>query len=167
MISDAKFEYAVTFVLSHEGGYSDQAEDRGGSTKYGISQAQYPNLDIPNLTEEDAKAIYYRDFWNHQRYEDIADLLVAAKVFDLSVNMGPHEAILILQKALNVLVANTSNISEDGILGSGTINAVNTTDCTALLNQIKILATEYYTNIVTNHPSELKFLAGWIRRAYA
>ena len=32
-------------------------------TKYGISARAYPNVDIVNLTQEDALALYYRDYW--------------------------------------------------------------------------------------------------------
>ena len=39
-------------IIKAEGAeYTDDPVDRGGKTKYGISQKRYPNLDIKNLTE--------------------------------------------------------------------------------------------------------------------
>jgi len=40
------FERAVTHVLLHEGGYSNDPNDPGGETQYGISKRAYPNEDI-------------------------------------------------------------------------------------------------------------------------
>lgn len=63
------------FVRKWEGGYSDNPEDHGNwtggqkgvgelkGTKYGISAASYPQLDIRNLTMAEADAIYFRDYW--------------------------------------------------------------------------------------------------------
>lgn len=33
-INDERFEYAVSFVLAHEGGYSNDIDDDGGETKF-------------------------------------------------------------------------------------------------------------------------------------
>jgi lysozyme family protein len=62
----ADFNKSVKIVLQHEGAFSDQAADRGGKTMYGISQRQYPDLDIANLTEEQAREIYRRDYWQEE-----------------------------------------------------------------------------------------------------
>lgn len=63
------------FVLAQEGGYQNNPDDPGNwtggekgvgelkGTKYGISAASYPNLDIRNLALSDAIAIYRRDYW--------------------------------------------------------------------------------------------------------
>src|SRR5690606_28008981 len=59
-VTDERFRRAVEVVLKHEGGYVNNPSDPGGETKYGISKRSYPELDIANLTQEDAIAIYYR-----------------------------------------------------------------------------------------------------------
>ena len=63
------------FVARWEGNYTDNPEDHGNwtggkkgvgelkGTKYGISAASYPHLDIRNLTMQQADDIYYRDYW--------------------------------------------------------------------------------------------------------
>lgn len=37
ILSDERFEHAVSFVLAHEGAYSNDIDDDGGETKYGTS----------------------------------------------------------------------------------------------------------------------------------
>ena len=98
--NDWKFVQAVEAVLNHEGGYVNDPDDPGGETKWGISRRSYPSLDITNLTREDAIAIYYRDWWRRYKYDLIEDAAVAAKVLDLSVNMGPSQAHKILQREI-------------------------------------------------------------------
>lgn len=69
------FERAMEFLARWEGGYQANPEDHGNwtggkkgvgelkGTKFGISAASYPHLDIANLTFDEAKAIYRRDYW--------------------------------------------------------------------------------------------------------
>src|SRR5207244_1797640 len=93
------FERAVARVLGDEGGYADNPSDPGGETKFGISKREYPQLDIAALTRADAIAIYYRDWWQRYRYSELPGP-IAAKVFDLAVNIGPAHAVRCLQRAL-------------------------------------------------------------------
>ena len=52
------FNEIIEKVLEHEGGYVNDPTDLGGETKYGITKRFYPNVDIKNLTIEQAKEIY-------------------------------------------------------------------------------------------------------------
>ena len=74
---DIKFDLAILHILNFEGGLSNHTNDRGGTTKFGISKKSYPNLDISNLTLEQAKDIYKRDYWQPYPYKDIVDIDVA------------------------------------------------------------------------------------------
>ena len=56
------FALALELVLSAEGGYVDHPDDRGGPTKYGISQVAHPNVNIQELTFEDARSIYWQAY---------------------------------------------------------------------------------------------------------
>ena len=66
MERDERFEAMIDFVLQWEvvkdrqGNViaEDDPDDPGGLTKYGIDQRSHPNVDIRNLTEEEAKDIY-------------------------------------------------------------------------------------------------------------
>jgi lysozyme family protein len=110
------FEQAVALVLKHEGGYSNDPKDPGGETRYGISKRAYPDVDILRLTEDEAKAIYRRDYWDTLRPDELPQEL-AICVFDCAVNMGRDKAIRLLQRACGV--------AQDGVMGGNTIAAAN------------------------------------------
>ncbi|NOU11403.1 MAG: hypothetical protein HOO98_15500 [Nitrospira sp.] len=88
----ADFTKAVEGVLQREGTFSDQLTDRGGKTNYGISQKQYPNLDLASLTRERAIEIYRRDYWQPQ-FDKIASQKVAFAPFR-SLTAYPSHGIL-------------------------------------------------------------------------
>ena len=116
----ADFEAAIVKTLINEGGakVTDDPEDRGGLTKFGISQRSYPNVDIRNLTEQQAKEIYKRDFWDKVKADDIQSQEMAENLFDTAVNMGPRTASRLAQLALDIEPI-------DGIIGQKTIAALN------------------------------------------
>ena len=151
----ANFENAVEITLKNEGGLVDNPSDPGGLTKFGISQRSYPNVDIKNLTVEDAKAIYLRDFW---RFGGINDQQVADKLFDMVVNIG-HTAIKLIQKAVGFS-------QQDGVYGPVTETAINSFTPGTLLPVYKGLLADHYAAIANANPAETKFLHGWLNRAY-
>jgi hypothetical protein len=59
----ANFDRAFELVIGLEGAYTDDPDDPGGPTKYGIAQNYNPEVDVKNLTLERAKEIYYRKYW--------------------------------------------------------------------------------------------------------
>jgi lysozyme family protein len=94
------FDQAFTRLIDSEGGYNNNnPNDPGGETNWGIAKRSYPNVDIKNLTREDAAAIYLRDFW--QPLGDAPDA-VKFQVFDFAVNSGIQTAIRKLQAAIGV-----------------------------------------------------------------
>lgn len=106
---------AIKFTLSYEGSrLTNDPNDLGGETKYGIAKTHYPNEDIPNMTEERAKMIYRRDFWDAIMGDSLPAKL-AACVFDAAVNQGPVTAVKMLQDMLDVSV--------DGTVGPQTLKA--------------------------------------------
>lgn len=159
-----KFERAVARVLENECGYTNDPYDSGGETKYGISKRSYPNLDIRNLTLDGAKLIYYRDFWEPQKYKDFDSDELAEKVFDLAVNMGSARANELLQRALRAV---GNPVKEDGIIGKITLTAINASNEKALLAALKSEAAGYYRSIVTKNSNQSRFINGWLNRAYA
>jgi lysozyme family protein len=110
------FETAVELTLQYEGGYVPPGTlDPGGETNFGISKHSYPNLDIKNLTRDDAIAIYKKDFWDKMNFDQLPED-ISGLVFDAAVNQGPHVATLILQRA--------AGVTDDGIIGPVTLAAV-------------------------------------------
>jgi lysozyme family protein len=158
---DEKFLSAIDKTLEHEGGYVNDPHDPGGETNYGISKRSYPNLDIKHLTREQAIEIYHRDWWDRYGYGRIDNAELAAKVFDLAVNMGPRRAHKLLQQAINRCTE--ADLMVDSRIGPKTIAAVNACPGKGLLLGIlKGLAIEFYESL--NKP---RYLKGWTRRALA
>ncbi len=85
------FDSAFAIVVGLEGGYVSDPKDPGGETKWGISKRAYPDLDIANLTLEEAKAIYQRDYWDLCGC-DSYPWDRALCLFDCAVNQGPSFA---------------------------------------------------------------------------
>ncbi len=161
--TDQIFQQAILVVLRHEGGYVNNPKDPGGETKYGISKRTYPNLDIKNLTIDQATDIYYRDWWTHFTYNQITNSAVATKVFDTSVNLGASRCHKLLQRCLQV--NGFANIVDDGNLGPKTFAAVNACDATVLLTAFRQAQANYYNALVAAHPEDQQFLKGWLSRA--
>lgn len=83
---------ALKFTLKWEGGYVNDPDDPGGETKWGISKKSYPDLDIKNLTNEQALMIYAKDYWNPLGCDNIVFPFNVA-VFDTAVNCGTQRAL--------------------------------------------------------------------------
>lgn len=178
LIIDDSFARAVNIVLQHEGGYANEQGDRGGPTRYGISlrflqsmpdgdidkDGDIDEQDVESLTRDQAIDFYWREFWLKFNYGKLADWKLAAKIFDLSVNMGPSRAHRLLQQALQSL---GFKVAADGKLGSATFRAANSAPRDALLSAVRSEAAGYYRLIAHINPDQQKFLEGWLRRAYA
>lgn len=103
-IEVAAFDVAVAFTLSKEGGFVDHPLDKGGPSKYGISQNAYPHLDIKNLTVEQAKDIYYADYWLKARCY-LHDYPKNLCLFDIAVISGVGRALAMREMdALSLVV---------------------------------------------------------------
>lgn len=81
------FDDAIGPLLAREGGFVDNPADRGGATKFGISQRAHPGLDIANLTEADARAIYRREYWDGIGADKLPPAM-RELAFDSAVNHG-------------------------------------------------------------------------------
>lgn len=93
-----KFYPSLEFVLKWEGGYVNDPDDPGGETKWGISKRYHPDLDIKNLTPEQAASIYHEKYWLPVGC-DMLDLPLCTVAFDTAVNLGPARAVEFLEKA--------------------------------------------------------------------
>ena len=95
------FDKAVEFVLQHEGGYSNDPNDPGGETHWGISKRSYPSLDIKNLTKTQAVEIYRKDYWLKNDCDKMSYPLDIF-VFNCAVNCGSGLVENILKNTNNV-----------------------------------------------------------------
>lgn len=118
-ISASNFDRAFAMVVGIEGNYlspeaAARQKDPGGETKFGLSKRANPDLDIANLTIEQAKSVYRKRYWDAVRGDELPYPLCAF-VFDAAVNQGTDAAIRMLQKTLG--------LSPDGVLGGQTLAA--------------------------------------------
>ena len=158
------FNKAIEIVFKNEGEYSNNSNDSGGETKYGISKSAYPNLDIKDLTKDKAREIYFQDYFKKSSAHLIVDEDLAIKFFDLVVNLGQVQATKNLQRALKIF---SPNIKDDGILGSLTLNAINSLNklqSFGLLCSLKTETAYFYKSIATG--KNAIFLKGWLNRLY-
>jgi lysozyme family protein len=153
----AQFNQAIETVLSHEGGYVDHPDDPGGETKYGISKRSYPDLDIKNLTIEEAKEIYHRDFWEPIKGDSIQSQDVATNLLDYAVNAGVRRASRTIQKL--------TGAAQDGRIGPQTLEAISRHDGLNLNLRLVLDRVEFYTELAAKRSEFRAFLVGWIRRA--
>jgi lysozyme family protein len=180
MNDDDGFAAALAIVLKHEGGYQAMPDDPGNwtqgkigagelkGTKFGISAAAYPTLDIAALTEAEAAAIYRRDWWDRFGLGRLP-APIAAKLFDAAVNIGMDAAVRALQRALRAAGASTGSVRivEDGKLGPATISAIGAIAADTLLPALREALAGHYRVIAAKNPTQAGFLNGWLARAYS
>lgn len=123
----SNFESIFELVSGHEGDLTTNATDPGNwtggaigagacrGTKFGISAAAYPELDIVNLTFDEAKALYRRDYWQRIAGDHLPPSL-ALLVLDAAINNGVGRAVRWLQEICHV--------PQDGIPGPRTLEAI-------------------------------------------
>ena len=151
------FDEIIEKVLEHEGGYVNDPKDLGGETKYGITKRFYPDIDIKNLTIEQATEIYKKDYWDKNKVESLPQNLWHI-YFDMCVNMGKRTAVKVLQRAA---VNKGRDIEVDGGLGPMTIGALKGVE----LDRVRAFRVKYYVDLITARPEQEKFYLGWFRRA--
>lgn len=105
------------------GGEKGKGELKG--TKWGISAAAYPALDIPSLRWDKVQEIYARDYWSAIRGDDLPPRL-ALLVFDAAVNQGTEAAAKLLQSMLNRHFR--AGLTVDGVIGPATVAAARSFD---------------------------------------
>lgn len=166
-----KFNCAINVVLEHEGGLSDNPNDRGGITNFGISKqfvidnnlSDDPYFFVKRLTKNDAIAIYRRYIWDKYHYVLFADVQIATKVFDMTVNSGPHESHILLQRSINDM--SHDQLLVDGICGVKTIASANALPPSFLHQKLREKQEQFYRELVENMPSYRIFLDDWLKRA--
>lgn len=167
----ADFRDALKVILIHEGGakYTDLKNDPGGATKYGISlrflkgegvdidhDGDIDADDVRGLTEEDAERLYATFFWAPMHCDSFVQP-VAAKLFDVSVNVGTRRGTILAQRA--------ALVTDDGLLGPQTIRAIQALPAGVFIENMARVQADFYDGIVATKPSSAEFLEGWKVRA--
>lgn len=166
-------------LLEREGGYVNHAADRGGPTRFGITEAVarahgYAGA-MADLPREEAAAIYRRLYWLRPRFDQVAErsAALAAELFDTGANMGPAVAATFLQRALTALNRNGRDypdLTPDGRIGPRTLAALDAFletrgkagGETVLLRALEALQGERYLRLAERRPANEAFLYGWL-----
>ena len=153
----ANFLLAIDKILENEGLLSNDPDDTGKLTKYGISQKTYPNKDIVNLSLDRAKELYKRDYWDKVKGDAIYSQKVAESIFDFAVNGGVATSSKLAQRVVGA--------DDDGIIGSNTIAMINSFSEEKFIPLFTIEKIKRYRKICLNDPTQKKFFFGWVSRA--
>ena len=173
----AEFSKAVDVVLRHEGGFIEDPDDPGGATNFGLSRRWLTEqgidlgrgpgiatvLDIKLMTIERAKQLYYDQIWKPHGLSFILDQIVATKVFDMVVNMGPGQAFKLVRNAF--IDYREWDMPRTGLLDSQLLEALNTIQPYRILPAIKKEQERFYRVLVHLKPRLERFLNGWLKRA--
>lgn len=150
-MSQQDFRKAFTLLIENEKGYVNHPEDPGGETNWGISKKSYPDLDIKNLTVEQARDIYYQDYWLVCNC-DLFQYALAFEVLDAAVNHGTTKAIMLVQQA--------AGVADDGELGPITVAAIKATSPEDMLLRFQ----GYRLRFLTKLKKWDTFGRGWANR---
>lgn len=167
-----RFDKAFEYTMPFEGwdAYTNDPDDKGGATKYGITvrtltairfdvdgDGDVTENDVKSLTYSQAKDILKRKYWDMIQADSIESERIAIKLFDCAVNMGPARATRIAQEALNDL---RYGLVVDGLMGPKTLSALNGSDEDVFFLFLVSRLEQFYVGL-----NQRKFLKGWLRRA--
>ena len=174
------FNLAFRYVVLNEGEQSNHPTDRGGLTRWGITEYQAKNhrclehpegIDVRKVDLALAKHIYLEDYWE---FSGIKSPQVAVKLFDYGVNFGVRTAVKLAQETVNSM--GKAKLTVDGILGKLSADAINAIDPQRFLDQLEIHADDRYWSIIYNSlvarfgkkevdKTQAVFGRGWFRRS--
>lgn len=158
------------FVLPHETVFKPRSKwgnydfatwenvsgDAGGVTKFGIDQRSHPTTNIKALTINQARDIYWFEYW----LPSMAEQMPAGYgevLADIRINGGNGPRML--QQALN---RHGAGLTVDGKIGPKTIAAMQADGRIGLLEFLKVRQERYER--LAKKPTLKKFLAGWTQR---
>ena len=160
-----RFERIFDYLLKVEGGYSDDKNDKGGKTKFGIIEEEARDFgykgNMQDLTIDFAKNIYLKKYYLGNKLDKVVDDKVALSICDWAVNSG-RNGTKNAQIAINQLT--NANLDVDGIIGSKTLDALNAVDSGKFLEVYHNLQRLYYKGKVEADKTQEDFLAGWLNR---
>lgn len=167
----------ITKLIEVEGGYSNDKNDSGGETCWGITVAVarafgYAGA-MATMPQSIARTIYAERYWHQPRFSDVAALSmgIAEELLDTGVNMGTGIAGRFLQRALNTLNQEGRTFPDmtvDGAIGNLTIaalkahlNARGKPGEGVLLRMLNGQQSVRYMEIAEARASQESFMYGW------
>lgn len=153
------YHKCIETILHHEGGYVNHPSDPGGETNLGVTKRVYEDWggtkDMKDLTVEDVKPIYKKNYWDRVKGDDLPAGLDLC-VFDFGVNAGTGRS----AKYLQTMIGTTA----DGGIGPNTLRAlgnyVEEVGVEGAIRNFQQARQEYYESLSTFET----FGRGWTRR---
>ena len=174
------FDQIIEIIIESEGGYSDHPADRGGKTKYGITERVARENgykgNMMTLLLPVAKEIYKKEYWDKIKGDSIIknNAKIAYILMDIAVNMGVYRSSKIFQEALNLCKKkqelHIDDLVVDGKIGTKTITCLDKileydhTQNTEIPKLLLFFQMKRYNKIVSKNPSQKVFLKGWLNR---
>lgn len=158
---------ALKYLLDEEGGWSNNPNDRGGKTMWGVTQGTYnayrkakklPAQSVAKITQPEARDLYDTMYWQVASCDKLP-WPISYLAFDAAVNSGPSRAKQWVQKGLGV--------AADGAIGPGTLAAAQSAVADgdgAKIYGIVAARADFLADLVKSTPSQATFLKGWWRR---
>lgn len=159
----ANTELLKPFILKWEGGFVDNPRDRGGATNKGITMATFRQFygqdatveQLKCITDEQWLHIFKTGYWDKWRADRIKSQSIANILVDWVWTSGVH-GIRIPQQMLG--------ITSDGIVGTKTLEALNTREPAGLFKEIHDRRIKFVEGIVERNPGQACFIKGWKNR---
>ncbi|WP_375272034.1 glycoside hydrolase family 108 protein [Sphingomonas sp.] len=168
----------IDATIGKEGGYSNHPADKGGPTRWGVTEqvarAYGYAGDMRVLPRATAFDIYLKRYWTEPRFADVAAVYpeLGPEMFDTGVNMGTSIPGAFLQRALNLLnrgATDYPDIAADGRIGTMTIAALKKFAAVrgaaggkVLLKTIDGFQLGRYADITEARPANEAFFYGWV-----
>lgn len=172
------FDESFSRVVGIEGHYSNDPNDAGGETAFGVTAAVArrfgyvgPMASMPLGVAQD---IYRRGWWDRMHLEEVTNVAgarIADELFECGVNVGQFVAGRFLQRALNAFNVRGTQYPDllvDGDIGAKTIDALRAFITrrkvlgeTVLLNALNSQQGVYYIERGEARPANEDFVFGW------
>ena len=159
-----RFEKFLNYIFEVEGGFTDNENDRGGATNFGITEEEAREFgyagDMRNLTKDFAKNIYLKKYYLGNKLDKVINNKVALSIFDWAVNSGRRG----IKKAQIVANKFGANLIIDGIIGNKTLEAINSINPEVFLKEYHEMQRAFYKNLAMKDSTQEDFLKGWLNR---
>ena len=159
------FTYALERTMAFEGGWSNHPSDRGGRTKYGVTQGTLDAYNdrmgraiaLSRLTPDQAADVYWIMYWLEMRIDKLPSI-VQGLMFDWSVHAG-FFAIRSMQRHVKT--------KADGAIGPVTLAALDKfifDKGNGIVRALAIRRMKHLCRLVRRDRKQGDFIVGWFDR---
>jgi len=163
-------------IIEVEGGYTNNPNDSGGPTRFGITEAVAREHgytgSMKDLPRQVAFDIFSHAYWAAVKADDLLKLseAITAEVVDTGINCGVGVAQEFLQRALNVFnnrAQRYDDIIVDGHIGARTLHALDAylqqREGTVLITALNCLQGARYIELAECWEKNEAFVYGWMK----